>query len=131
MTAFQVFEHLPDPVGALRLLAQSLVPGGVVLIEVPNIETLAVRLLRGRHRHFVPDHLTFFSARTLTALLKCAGLEVRQIYHPTRWMSLHHLFSRYLTRIGPAAAQGLLARMIVPVNIRDIIAVIGWKPYNA
>ncbi len=65
-----------------------------MLIEVPHIETLWVKLLR-KHRHFVPDHLFFYSARTLSRLMEMCGLEVLDAYYPTRRMTLRHLSGRW------------------------------------
>ena len=39
VTAFQVFEHVPNPADVLKKLKPALRPGGVILIEVPNIDT--------------------------------------------------------------------------------------------
>lgn len=136
ITAFQVFEHLPDPVGNLSKLCRFLKPGGAILVEVPNIATWSVRLLRGRHRHFVLDHLYFFSAATLTRLFEQHGIGVVKTYYPDRRMSLRHLLvdwgGRYLpaplVRVGARAAKrvGILEKT-VSVNVGDIVAVVGRK----
>ncbi len=136
VTAFQVFEHLPDPAGDLERLHRMLKPGGVILIEVPNIATWSVHLLRQHHRHFVPDHLTFFSPRTLAALLQRKGFRVLECYRPTRWMTLRHLLLDWVGRplpdrlrrsLGQRLRKSGLERRIVPVNGGDIIAVMGQK----
>jgi len=132
ITAFQVFEHLPQPREDLARLARSLRPGGALLIEVPNIETWTVKLLGARHRHFVQDHLNFFSARTLGQLLTDAGLEVAGHYFPARYLSMRHLTRHWLGRLGswlPRLAErtGLNERL-VRLNLGDIVAVVGRKP---
>lgn len=136
VTAFQVFEHLPDPAGDLARLHRILKPGGVILIEVPNIETWSVRLLGPRHRHFVQDHLTFFSARTLTMLLEKHGFQVLCSYHPSRRMTVRHLIAywggRYLPARMVSAARGIAERLgwwerVIGINLGDIVTVIGRK----
>lgn len=136
VTAFQVFEHLPDPAGDLARLHRMLIRDGVILIEVPNIATWSVWLLGRHHRHFVPDHLTFFSPHTLPALLRKTGFEVLEIYRPTRWMTLRHLLLDWLGRKFPGSLRRFLGRWlqktrleqkIIPVNLGDIIAAIGRK----
>lgn len=133
ITAFQVLEHLPDPAGDLQRLYGFLKPGGIVLIEVPNIATWSVALLGSRHRHFTSDHLTFFSPRTLRALLGKRGFEVLEVYFPTRWMTLRHLFGRWgrwLLGRPPAPIThrvSCLQRLVLPLNLGDIFAVIGRK----
>jgi len=137
ITAFQVFEHLPDPAGDLARLYRMLKPGGLILIEVPNIATWSVRLLGPRHRHFVRDHLTFFSGHTLRLLLEKQGFEMLGVYHPTRRMTVRHLVGdwggRYLPKRIPQTIEMLIKRMglwekIIAINLGDIVAAIARKP---
>jgi 2-polyprenyl-3-methyl-5-hydroxy-6-metoxy-1,4-benzoquinol methylase len=135
VTSFQVFEHLPDPADVLAKIVGLLRPGGLVLIEVPNIATWSVRLLGRRHRHFVADHLNFFSAETLGALMERAGLEVADRYWPARAMTLRHLLVGWGGRALPPQLSAALGRLPDPLlrqmlrlNMGDIVAVIGRKP---
>ena len=72
ITLFHVLEHLADPVGALRRLACWLAPGGVLAVEVPNIEGTCGSP-SGRF-HFA--HLHHFNLPTLSAAGAAAGLDV-------------------------------------------------------
>lgn len=137
ITAFQVFEHLPDPAGDLARLSRALQPGGIMLVEVPNIDTWGVRLMGKRHRHYVPDHLNFFSTDTLGRLFISSGLEVVECYHPTRQMSVGYLITAWGGRTLPKrVVAGLTSTLktnrlwskTIRLNLGDIIAVIGRKP---
>jgi SAM-dependent methyltransferase len=64
-----VFEHLADPLGALHTFRQWLAPGGLVFIEVPNLD--GVRKQRMTLFHYA--HVWNFSPATLTGLLARAG----------------------------------------------------------
>jgi len=137
IAAFQVFEHLPTPRADLEKLVSFLKPGGLMVIEVPNIDNWSVRLLGVRHRHFVQDHLYFFSAATLSALFRLAGLDVLQSYSPPRRMSLGHLVHAWAGRLLPGPVARLSASVVdrlgiagcqVSLNLGDIITVIGRKP---
>ena len=137
ITAFQVFEHLPDPAGDLGRLCRALRPGGFLLVEVPNIDTWGVRLLGKRHRHFVPDHLNFFSAESLGRLFLSSGLEVIEAYYPTRQMSIGYLTTAWGGRLLPKRVVAGLTSTLKPtsfwhrtvrLNLGDIVAVIGRKP---
>ena len=136
ITAFQVFEHLPDPAGNLALLHRTLRDGGILLVEVPNIDTWGVKLMGKRHRHFVPDHLNFFSAETLSRLFISQGYEVLSHYYPTRQMSVRHLTSAWGARILPERMFGVLSSTLegsalwdrtFGLNLGDIVAVIARK----
>ena len=135
ITAFQVFEHLPDPADALQKLKRFLRPGGVIFIEVPNIDTWSVRLFRRRHRHFVQDHLNFFSRATLSELLSRQGFEVVESQRPTRHMTLRHLAVEWGAKFLPSRlasgvqrAVGHRLNQVIPLNFGDILAVTARKP---
>jgi predicted SAM-dependent methyltransferase len=136
ITSFQVFEHLPEPTINLRHLYTALRPGGVILIEVPNFETWPMYFLRAHHRHFVQDHLNFFSSKTLGQLLRQTGFTVLQHYYPTRRMSFRHMVNHWGARYMPAGLVQLLRRGLqkshlwehsIRLNVGDIVAVIARK----
>ncbi|HUR29240.1 MAG TPA: class I SAM-dependent methyltransferase [Planctomycetota bacterium] len=77
VTLWDVLEHLPDPVAALRKVRTLLAPGGRLVLETQNIEALAARVLGRRWTHFKHDeHLVHFSPRTLRRALESAELEI-------------------------------------------------------
>ena len=91
--ANQVFEHLPDPVPALRNLCQHLKPGGIVNLRVPDGRGVARRLVQ---RGWSPElssihpleHINCFTRNTLIKLAARAGL---QLFNPPlrlSWSSL-------------------------------------------
>jgi len=136
VTSFQVFEHLPDPLENARILHGLLRKGGVILIEVPNFDTWSMKVLGPRHRHFVQDHVNFFSIDTLSRLLANVGFETVDSYRTTRQMSVRHLVKYWLPKYLPFLAQGGVQRFIastflwemtIGLNIGDIIAVVACK----
>lgn len=70
-----VLEHVPDPLALLHEARRLLTPSGVLIVTVPNIDSLAYRLV-GRDWWWIdpPTHLWYFSPRTLAALLALAHL---------------------------------------------------------
>lgn len=136
ITAFQVFEHLPNPFAIIRLLWKFQKPKGIIIIEVPNIKTLGVYLFRGHHRHFNPDHINFFSPQTIKLFLESNGYEVLETYYPVRYMTLYHLVNYWFRRLLPGYIVDRLAKLIkqrnlfdtqIKLNLHDIIGVIAQK----
>jgi 2-polyprenyl-3-methyl-5-hydroxy-6-metoxy-1,4-benzoquinol methylase len=80
MTAYDVLEHVFCPRTFLTEAHRLLAPGGILLIETPNMAGWLPRLLGSKHP-FVrpPDHLTFFTASTLSALLEQTGFRVERL----------------------------------------------------
>lgn len=75
-----VLEHVENPLGLLADIRQILDPGGLLFVELPNRDRLAVKrsLRRGQlvDGEYPPHHLTFWSARALTQALQRAGYDV-------------------------------------------------------
>jgi 2-polyprenyl-3-methyl-5-hydroxy-6-metoxy-1,4-benzoquinol methylase len=135
ITAFQVFEHIIDPVGELSKLKGFLKSGGLMMIEVPNIDTLGVRLLQSNHRHFVEDHVSFFSGKTLSQLLEDQGFEVCEVYYPVRVLSVSHL-AWWMGKLTTQSVGDYVKRVTdrlnltdktLKVGIGDIVSVIARK----
>jgi SAM-dependent methyltransferase len=72
--AFHVLEHLADPAPALRRLAELLSPGGMLVAEVPR-RSGHPRVPHDRNR----EHLHFFCAASLCAMLQRAGLDALRL----------------------------------------------------
>jgi SAM-dependent methyltransferase len=109
---YHVIEHLPSPVAAVRELQRIVKPGGWLVLEAPNIETIWFRMLGPRWRQFIPDHLFFFTPATLTRLCEEQGFAVRELRSVGKTMSVRLFLSR-LSRFNRPLASALthLARL--------------------
>lgn len=74
ITFWAVIEHLAEPRNFLAKAASLLKPDGHCFVLVPNMESLAVRLLGVKYRYIMPEHLNYFTAASLRA---CARSESR------------------------------------------------------
>jgi 2-polyprenyl-3-methyl-5-hydroxy-6-metoxy-1,4-benzoquinol methylase len=79
ITMWNVLEHISDPKNLLKQIHKLLVPHGILLIKVPNIDSLVVRILHEKAVTFAGDsHINFFNGDTLSRLLKETGYEVQE-----------------------------------------------------
>lgn len=70
-------EHENQPLAVLRQAARVLVPGGVVVIKVPNFACWSRRLLGSVWPGFrFPDHVNYFTPASLRQIVTAAGLTV-------------------------------------------------------
>ncbi len=93
----QLIEHLEDPRGIFERVHALLRPGGVFILETPNVGGLDYRWFRGRWwgmYHF-PRHWNLFSTAALRRLLSDAGftaLRADYLISTSSWiLSLHNL----------------------------------------
>ena len=70
ITFWAVLEHLSDPKEFLKKAALILKDGGLCIVLVPNLQSLAVRLLGPRYRYVYPQHLNYFNGATLRKLIE-------------------------------------------------------------
>jgi len=70
VTFWAVLEHLADPRAFVSRTASALEPGGHCFILVPNFRSLAVRFLGAKYRYILPQHINYFTRRTLAKLVE-------------------------------------------------------------
>ena len=75
-------EHLPDSGLAVREAARLVGRGGLIVIAVPNTDSLQARAFGDRWLHLdLPRHLTHLSERALVRRLEACGFEVQDVSH--------------------------------------------------
>lgn len=73
ISMLDVLEHAEQPGDFLRLVAERLAPGGRLLVQVPNFDSLIVRLEGARNSTLDIGHWSYFTPRTLDEMLARAG----------------------------------------------------------
>lgn len=122
ITSSQVFEHLTDPRGTLAGLKGHLRPGGILLIEVPNLHDVRERLQRGATMD--DSHLFYFNRRSLPGMLRRAGFEVLRIDEGLRPFRLLGERARHL----PLPLLATAERLASALQIKTILGVIARLP---
>ncbi|MEM7356532.1 MAG: class I SAM-dependent methyltransferase [Acidobacteriota bacterium] len=136
ITLWHSLEHLEDPWETLDEIARLLAPGGIVVVEVPNLGSLQARLSRGGWFHLDPPrHRVHFTLDQLIEDLETRGLSIldRQTfsleYGPYgMWQSLLNLATRQPNILyqllrrqrqqGPATSAELLATiLLLPIAV--------------
>lgn len=86
--AFQVLEHVEDPVGLVRQMLGVMAPGGALIISVPDRESF-IRRFRDPVLDMPPHHMTRWSAdsfRRIASSLNCSVVDVQ--WEP---LAAHHV----------------------------------------
>ncbi|MDY6935826.1 MAG: class I SAM-dependent methyltransferase [Spirochaetota bacterium] len=96
ITMIELIEHLADPVTAIRECYRLLKGGGLLVIQTANMDGLQARVLGDRYAYYMPVHLSYFTKKNLTSLLKWQGFSRIITFHPVEFGLLPKLLkSRY------------------------------------
>ena len=91
---FDVLEHTPDPLTVLKQVEQLLVPGGIALLFVPNLDSIGFSILEEESALVSPaEHLLYFSDDSLRFLADKVGLKT--LHSETRGMDVFDLLAYY------------------------------------
>ncbi|MCU1601997.1 MAG: ubiG 1 [Frankiales bacterium] len=109
---FHVVEHVPDATAFVRELASYVRPGGHVAVEVPNWGSLLRRRQGPQWVHLRPrEHVTHFTAATLTDTLRRAGLRTVRLMSPS--------YTGATVEVGQALADVGLRELAAPLTRLD------------
>lgn len=86
VTLYNVLEHTHHPVGVIREIHRILKREGLLIIQVPNKDSLQCKIFKKRWAAFdVPRDLYYFGVHTLTSLLRKGGFQIKRIDQFMNW----------------------------------------------
>lgn len=77
-----LLDHLPDPIGGLRAANQLLKAGGLLMLSLVNSDSMCARVYKSGYRLLGPNHLYYFSPRTIRSFLFETGFEEVSVEFP-------------------------------------------------
>jgi len=83
--AFDVFEHLHDPVQDLKVLRKLAAPNASLLVTTPNISSLVAKVYGRRWRQVLPSHVNYSTPTSMAFALERAGWRLERISEPRYW----------------------------------------------
>jgi len=128
VTLWDVLEHVSDPHRIVAEVARVLRPGGRLALTTGDVGSWFARLSGPRwHLYNLPEHLFFYSRRSLRFLLERHGFRLEEIraeggHYPLGYLA-ERLQKTILGRRGRAPAKWPGADLAVSVNLGDIVAV--------
>jgi 2-polyprenyl-3-methyl-5-hydroxy-6-metoxy-1,4-benzoquinol methylase len=128
ITAFHVFEHLPDPREVLKKLGTMLKSDGRIVIEVPSADDVLLTLYdcdAFQRFTYWSQHLYLFTASTLATLIKQAGLKVVSIQHYQRYPLSNHLHWLCKSKPGGHQSWSFLDNPALTYAYAEVLASIG------
>jgi len=100
--ASHLIEHITEPRPFIEELLKHLSDRGIVVFVTPNIESWLARVSGPRWVSFkVPEHVAYYTPKTLGRLLETAGLEVVAVDSAYQYYRLPFLMSKIRDVIDP------------------------------
>jgi 2-polyprenyl-3-methyl-5-hydroxy-6-metoxy-1,4-benzoquinol methylase len=128
IASFHVIEHVDSPRGFIKAAAEKMSPGGLLVIETPNIDSFPFRLLKSKWRQFIPEHYYFFSPKTMTKLLSDHGLKVEECVSVGKYASVDLITNR-LSRYMPwLPHMNGFSQLTFRINPMDVMIVFATRP---
>lgn len=116
ITAWDVVEHLLEPVDDFRRLAAALRPGGVMAISTHSLHSLAARFLRSRYPFLMPMHTMHFTPRTTALLFEKAGLRQVLVQPHLRYIRAGYAAEKLAQRLPRAGAAVRAATRVLGMS---------------
>ncbi|MCF3652083.1 class I SAM-dependent methyltransferase [Synoicihabitans lomoniglobus] len=111
VSLWDVLEHLPEPSMTLDDIAQMLKPGGFLIVNYPDIGSLAARVLGGRWPFWLSVHLTYYTRQTIRKQLNQCGFDVVSIKPYFQSLKLGYALERASVIFKPFSILGSLVNL--------------------
>jgi SAM-dependent methyltransferase len=120
-----VIEHLPNPRDTLKLCAQHLNPGGIIVLTTGDFASLYARWA-GPHWRLMtpPQHLWFFTPESMRRLAGALGLTLESLDHPWKVVPLSLIAFQVRRMLGLRPRARAASRLGLPVNLFDAMRIV-------
>jgi SAM-dependent methyltransferase len=136
VTLWDVLEHVSDPLVFARSCAALLRPGGLLLLNVPDLDSWQARLLGTRWPLLLPEHLNYFNRRSLRLCGERAALAWVSFLRRNVSFSVEYALYRMAQHDIPGTVWGhrltrgsLVGRASVPLPLGELCGV--WRKREA
>ena len=130
VTMWDFIEHVSDPMRVLQHANYLLKSGAFLALSTGDIDSVLARLMGMHWRLFTPDHLYYFSQKTITMYLKRTGFELVSLGRQGRFVSLNLMFHQVFKSVKlplPCLRRLKLPALSLYINLWDVMTVIAKK----
>lgn len=118
---WDLLEHLPNPVEAMRRVHRLLKPGGLAVINTPCTQSLSARMMKGFWPNLKAEHLFYLSRRSMSLLLEQTGFQSVLMRPGAKVLNLlyvDHILRRYEIPGLSAAVRAVVSA--VPRRVKGL-----------
>lgn len=135
ITMWDVIEHFYNPIAAIKKASRLLKSDGMLILSTPDVDSIPAKLTKEKWVGYKlsDEHLTYFSPKTISQLLKKGGFEIVKKSYIGKHVSIPMVADRasiYSTHLGSAIrmAQSLFPKNhFLYVNPFDIMCIYAKK----
>ena len=122
ITAFDVLEHVLDPLEFLAGIARRLKPGGHAALTMPDKSSVFARLMGSRWWFYIPEeHLHYFDAGIIRRLMTKVGLEAIHVGATFKPLTYNYGLTQFI-EFNPLIYKAMKAASVVlPQTLREWI----------
>jgi SAM-dependent methyltransferase len=129
ITFLNVFEQLPDPHGAERILRDLVAPGGLLALETWDVDALVVRMSGMKWHKYRPEETPIYLNRqSLTTLFTPEHWTLVEYRARTKWITLAHGLHALGLAGHPSnggtprhSLRDRLGRLSLPYHLGDLV----------
>ncbi len=122
VTLIDVIEHVDDPVGLLKAIANGMANSGIIAVITPDVGSMVAKILGYHWWHFRVAHVGYFNKKTLHMALGKAGFEKVNLTKAKWYFAADYLLQRintYLPKFLRLPPPKFLQKWTVPLNLGD------------
>lgn len=113
VTLWHVFEHFPDPLSPLRKIYDCVRDGGLLVMELPNIESKEAKSDITKWSFLMPDeHIHHYTPKAISILLETNGFKVENIEYASGGTGI----GEKMEKLGIAGIKNLLLKIFPPAR---------------
>jgi ubiquinone/menaquinone biosynthesis C-methylase UbiE len=113
-----ILEHLNNPKQTLQEARRILKPDGLIIINLPNIDSLTAKIFRSYwYALDTPRHLYHFSPKTIKIILKQTGFRITKINFSTSPKVFMRSLNYFFRKKNPFLLNPLLFKILKPLSI--------------
>lgn len=106
VTLWDVLEHVPDPRKTLEECRRVLKPGGLLIVNYPDIGSLVSRLMGRRWVFLLSIHLYYYTVDTIKDILNQTGFTTLKTKNHWQTLELGYILFRMEAYVGGLATFG-------------------------
>jgi SAM-dependent methyltransferase len=124
-----VIEHVQEPHETVKMIASHMHPGSVLIMTTGDWAAPLARISGPNWRLMTPpQHLSFFTFKSMQLILESAGFQIASVAHPWKRVPLSLIVYQLqqMLRLKPRRVR-VLNNLWLPVNLWDAMRVVAVK----